>query len=281
MYGNGIFMQIVGWGYPSSVNISRNGIDWKLVQIPTNLLAKDGNIVFLDKPSPKFVAVTGYGGGCAESVDGEAWTRCQGVPRYEGSLREAGGGGSVVGGAGNSRAIFSFDSAKSWGTSDSCGFTSVFGNLGQEGGFMWGRDTFVVVASSGSWCRTRDLGATWQTGKLDGGAVGKATFSGGRFWAPNGGSAHWSEDGTTWKSVAFKPSGVNIHAIATGDSGTHVGIERLGTTGDVSEEATRFYRSEDGETWTMTKGPAGTMLRRVVFGYGEPSAKCPASTDLL
>ena len=69
---------------------------------------------------------------------------------------------------------------------------------------------------------------------------------------------------------------MRIHGIATSDSGTLVGIERLGATGSVSREQARFYRSEDGETWTMSTGPAGTMFRRVIFGYGEPSEQCPA-----
>ena len=141
---------------------------------------------------------------------------------------------------------------------------------------MWGNDRFVVVDENGRWCHTDDLGASWDTGTLGSGAEGKASFSGGRFWAPNGRSGHWSEDGTTWNRVNFQPDGVSIHGIATSeDTGTLVGIERLGSTGEVSRQQARFYRSEDGETWTMSNGPAGTMFRRVIFGYGEPSEQCP------
>jgi hypothetical protein len=274
-YGNGIFMQIVGWGAGPSVNISRNGVDWKLVKIPTNLLRIDSNLVFLTEPTPHFVAVMGYRGYCAESVDGEIWNACPAAPMYQSSLREAGGGGPAIGGGGDNPMVFSFDSAKTWSTSPECAFRSEFGNLGQEGGIMWGHDTLVVVNTGGSWCRTNDLGKTWQTGKFDGGAVGKASFSGGKFWAPNGQYAHSSEDGMTWTRTDFKPTTVKIHQMARGDSGTYVGVERLGSTGEVSKEPSRFYRSEDGVNWTMSTAAAGTMLRRVVFGYGLPSAQCP------
>jgi hypothetical protein len=274
-YGNGIFMQIVGWGYQASVNISRNGVDWHLVKIPTNLLSKDGNIAFLDQPTARFVAVSGYGGDCAESADGETWKACPASPSYQDSLREIGGGGPAIGGGGNNPMVFTFDGAKTWSTNASCAFRSEFGNLGQEGGIMWGHDTLVVVNTGGSWCRTNDLGKTWRTGKLDGGAVGKASFSGGKFWAPNGAYAHSSDDGLTWTRLDFKPTTVRIHEMARGDSGTLVGVERLGDTSNVSKEPSRFYRSQDGVTWTMSTAGAGTTLRRVVFGYGLPSAQCP------
>lgn len=277
-YGNGIFMQIVGWGYQSSVNISRNGVDWHLVKIPTSLLRKDGNIAFLDQPTPRFVAVSGYGGYCAESPDGETWTACPGKPTYSAqeSLREIGGGGPAIGGGGDEPMVFTFDGTKTWSRHADCSFSSEFGNLGQEGGIMWGRDTLVVVNTGGSWCRTGDLGKTWQTGKLSAGAAGKASFTGGKFWAPNGEYAHSSEDGMTWTRTDFEPSTVKIHEMARGDSGTFVGVERLGATGTVSNEPTRFYRSEDGGVnWTMSTAAAGTMFRRVVFGYGLPSAQCP------
>jgi hypothetical protein len=64
--------------------------------------------------------------------------------------------------------------------------------------------------------------------------------------------------------------------MARGDSGTLVGVERLGSTGGISNEPNRFYRSEDGgANWTMSTAAAGTLLRRVVFGYGLPSEQCP------
>jgi hypothetical protein len=277
VYGNGMFVQIVGWGANPSVNVSRNGIDWKLTKIPSTLIRIDGNIVFLTEPTPHFVVLMGYRGFCAESADAETWKACPAAPMYSDSLREAGGGGPAIGGGGNNPMVFSFDSAKTWSTYPSCAFGSEFGNLGQEGGIMWGHDALVVVNTGGSWCQTKDLGKSWQTGKFsDGGAVGKASFSGGKFWAPNGAYAHTSEDGVTWTRTDFKPSTVRIHEMAVGDSGTVVGVERLGDTGTVSKEPSRFYRSEDGGVnWTMSTAGAGTMLRRVVFGYGLPSAQCP------
>ncbi|MEP6654171.1 MAG: hypothetical protein ABJA82_12480 [Myxococcales bacterium] len=277
VYGNGMFVQIVGWGANPSVNVSRNGIDWKLTKIPASLIRIDGNIVFLTEPTPHFVALMGYRGFCAESTDAETWKACPAAPMYQDSLREAGGGGPAIGGGGDNPMVFSFDSAKTWETNPSCAFGSEFGNLGQEGGIMWGHDALVVVNTGGSWCHTKDLGKTWQTGKFsDGGAVGKASFSGGKFWAPNGAYAHTSDDGVTWTRIDFKPSTVRIHEMAVGDSGTLVGVERLGDTGNVSKEPTRFYRSVDGgQNWTMSTAAAGTMFRRVVFGYGLPSAKCP------
>jgi hypothetical protein len=282
VYGNGMFVQIVGWGANPSVNVSRNGIDWKLMKIPASLIRIDGNIVFLTEPTPHFVALMGYRGFCAESADAENWKACPAAPMYSGSLslREAGGGGPAIGGGGDQPMVFSFDSAKTWATNAACAFGSVapqeFGNLGQEGGIMWGHDTLAVVTTGGRFCRTNDLGKTWQAGNIGGSAVGKASFSGGKFWAPNGAYAHTSDDGMTWTRIDFKPTGVRIHEMARGDSGTLVGVERLGDTGNVSKEPTRFYRSVDGgQNWTMSTAAAGTMFRRVVFGYGLPSAQCP------
>jgi hypothetical protein len=93
-------------------------------------------------------------------------------------------------------------------------------------------------------------------------------FLGDAFWAPNGRDGHVSADGVTWRRETWRPAGVVIHAMARGDSGTYVGLERASVS-------SKFYRSTDGVTWTLVQGPSGTSLRRVVFGYGLPSEACP------
>ncbi|MDZ4697982.1 MAG: hypothetical protein SGI86_22815 [Deltaproteobacteria bacterium] len=263
VYGDGIFMELIGWGADPSVKLSTNGVDWQRFPVPNG---GGGGLVFVELPQKKFVTVNGYGG-CQSSPNGKTWTRCT-APDYPENLRESGGGGAAIGGGGDIAATFSFDGGQSWRTSSACRLVDGFGNLGQLGGFAWGNSTFCAVGSSGDWCRTTDRGATWQTGKLPSGVDGKMAFIGDKFWAPNGATAYWSSDGSTWTRETLRPTGTVIHAMARGDSGTFVGIQR-------ENASTRFYRSSDGINWTLVTGPTGTSLRRVVFGYGTPSAQCP------
>lgn len=103
---------------------------------------------------------------------------------------------------------------------------------------------------------------------LEGGASGKMAFLGDRFVAPNGRDGHVSDDGVTWTKETWKPAGINIHSMARSPSGTFVGVDRSGPSN-------KFARSTDGMTWTQFTGPSGPSLRRVLFGYGDPSAVCP------
>jgi hypothetical protein len=262
VYGNGRFVLLIGWGAPTTVKVSDNGINWTQHAVSGG----GGGIAYLDMPSPKFITIGGYGG-CQSSTDGKAWNSCK-APSYNENLREAGGGAFAMGGGGDIPATFSFDGGNSWRTAGACSLTDGFGNLGQEGGFAYGNDMFVAISSRGDWCKTANKGVSWQTGKLPGTATGKLTFAGDRFWAPNGNHGFWTQDGETWKRETFAPSGTTIHAIARSDKGTYVGIQR-------QSSSNRYYRSQDGINWTLVSGPGGTELRRVAFGYGSPSAQCP------
>ena len=261
-YGNGLFIELIGWGAAPSAKVSRNGIDWKRVTVPKG----DGGLIFVSAPVPAFFAVGGYGG-CSTSTDGETWKSCK-APNYNENLREGGGGGSILGVGGDIAAQFSFDGGKSWKGGGPCTAINGFGNLGQEGGFAFGNKVFAVVTSRGDWCQTADAGVSWKTGKLGGNASGKMSFAKDRFWAPNGRDVSFSDDGLTWKRETFKPATVTIHSMARGDSGTYVGVDRSGG-------ADRFFRSTDGLNWVQARGAGGTSLRRVVFGYGQPSQTCP------
>jgi hypothetical protein len=169
-------------------------------------------------------------------------------------------------------ARFSFDGGKQWKSGGACTLVDGFSNLGQAGGFAFGNGVFVAVTSGGDYCQTADLGATWKTGNVGGGADGKMAFLGDKFWAPNGNHAYVSADGVAWSKQTFLPGGTSFHSIARGASGTFVGVERSGASN-------RFFRSTDGVTWTLVLGSSGASLRRVVFGYGQPSAMCPARAE--
>lgn len=270
VYGDGVFLHMIGWGYPNSVKRSENGIDWTRHTIDDG----GGGLVFLDTPSPKFQAVSGWGS-CAQSMDGITWSACDGTPTYPENVREVQGGGSFVGVGGDLAAVFSFDAGVTWAGGAGCDLAGGFGNLGQRGGFAHGNGVDVAVASHGEWCQTPDGGVTWNTGDLDAeeeSVDGKVAFLGGQFWAPTGNGAYRSTDGTEWQEVTFQPEGTRIHAMAwSQETGTYVGVERVG---DDAPES-RFYRSEDGVEWTLVTAPGGPTLRRVVFGFVDASETCP------
>jgi hypothetical protein len=271
VYGNGLFIQLLGWGTPTSVKISKNGIDWMRV----TGVSGSGGIAFINplgggSNNGAFITIGGYGG-CSRSTNGTTWSSCLG-PNYPHVLRDAGGGDLFIGAGGDIAAQFSFDGGLSWRGSASCSAERGFGNLGQEGGFISGNGVSVVVSSNGTFCQTSDKGITWKTGNLGTPISGKAVFIGGKFWAPYGRGAFTSSDGVTWNQHTFSPASTNIHAIARSDvTGTFVGIERT-----YSDPVNRYFRSSDGGvTWSPISGPGGTSLRRLAFGYGEPSKDCP------
>ncbi|MEM9192453.1 MAG: hypothetical protein AAGF12_24985 [Myxococcota bacterium] len=258
-YGNGVFVQLMGWGASASFQASRNGVDWTTIELDVRF----GSVSFANGA---FVAA-----GQREafsSSDGFTWTEV-GRTSAPDHVREGGGGGSLAVLANTDGPVFSQDRGVTWRQESTCAGVSSFGGVGQQGGVAYGLGRLVMFDSDGRWCTTTD-GTDWRTGVSDaernrGG--GKMMFAGGAFRFMNGASALTSTDGENWTRVDFEPAGVELHAVAASDGGTFVAFNR---------GSNEFYRSTDGVRWeSMGVHDAPTRLTRLVFGYGEASETCP------
>lgn len=266
-YGQGTFMEIMGWGAGVSLKVSDDGVTWRR---ETNLNTNG------------FYGGIAHGGGVFAMLRqgvtqmsnnaGVSWTRATTQPR--GDFREGGGGGDaqrgVFAGGGSGQAPWmSWDSGRTWRAASGCGAMD-FGGIGQVGGMAYGNGVLLIVAENGKTCRINNNGDTTETGSLGASINGKLFWVGDRFWVMTGNKAHRSADGKTWETLSLQPTTVAIHSIARSDAGTYVGIDRSGS---------RFYRSSDGVAWQAATGTSGNQLLRVVFGYGKASAACPGATN--
>lgn len=263
-FGNGWFVSLMGWGARSTLKISNDGVTWKRVEPFTNTL---GTVAF---DGQTFV-VFGQSSSSFASDPSGVWTKGGGT-RHSTHLRGGGGGGppsgrgAVGGGGDGATPVTSWDGGKTWSAATGCPGMR-FANLGQEGNAVFGAGVLLLVSDDGKTCRISDGGRKKEAGDLRGRVVGKATWLGDRFMIVSDTRAYFSADGTTWESKAFAPVGTKLRMVAKSSSGTYAAI------GDASNI---FYRSTDAITWTRVMGPSGPRLIDVQFGYGQPSALCPA-----
>jgi hypothetical protein len=263
-YGQGLFVMIMAWGANVSLKVSDDGVTWR-------------RETTFDRT---FYGGLAFGGGAfgmlrqgvtQMSRDGlKSWHRARLQPRAD--FREGGGGGEaqvgVFAGGSGAALSMSWDTGETWTAVSGCPVMD-FGGVGQHGGIAFGGGNLVFVSRDGATCRAHDGGTKTSRGTL--GTTrpidGKLFWSAGRFWVLNGNEAFASDDGGVWTRQALQPREVAVHAIARGDSGTFVGVDRRGGA---------YYRSTDGLTWEKASGPsAGNNLLRVAFGHGKPSTMCP------
>lgn len=260
-YGDGVFVQLLGWGAPSSLQISTDGIEWLHTPAPEGGW---GSVAFVDG-----AFVLASAGGSAVSLDGGATWQDGGPPQAGSHVREGGGGSGVM--IVGPTLSATGDQGLSWSSVQGCPAGLSFGGVGQYGGMMVGSGRAVVFDEEGRFCTSEDEGVSWTGGQVEvtgpRARHGKASWADGRFWYMNGSQALVSEDGLSWDVVIFEPAGVDIHAIAHEPGGAFVGFDR---------HTSDLYISDDGHSWSPTEShPGPTSLVRLQFGYALPSAQCP------
>jgi hypothetical protein len=257
-YGDGTFVHVSGWGTHARIKRSTDGVTWTKSELPGYSF---GGVGFSDGA---FVGVDSFGSRVSRD-GGKSW-QTGGRSNHGYHVRGVGGGGRAVAGGGSDMTpVTTWDQGKTFAKATGCPGMD-FSNLGQRGGAAFGAGGLVIMSAKGDFCRLVD-GKVVKAGNVGGSVAGKVAWVNDRFMAPSGGRAFVSKDGETWSAVTFKPAGLAINIVARGASGTYVGI---------TQGATGFFRSEDGETWEKINGPSGPRLVDLAFGWVTPSGMCPA-----
>lgn len=130
-----------------------------------------------------------------------------------------------------------------------------------SGGVAYGNGTVISVGAHGVVCRSTDLGKTWSQSGKAGGTVHSVIWDGQRFYAAAGARAFVSSDGETWQTLALT-DGVSVHLVSRAPNGTYAAI---------APDGRQYFRSTDGQRWTIVTGPSGLPFRHMAFGYGRRS----------
>ena len=278
-FGHGVFMRLMGWGAECSFMRSENGVTWQritLAQAGLPNLNDCGGIIY---NGDGFTMVQWTGDTFASDHDGLVWKKISHVDNKNEHVREVVGDGPapgvvLAGGANDPSGMpknpphVSVDGGKTWKATAGCSTFNAL-SLGQNGGGAFGGGRMVIVGFKGQVCTSVDM-VQWQESQLPGVAgyiQGKVSYDGEQFWVADNSRVFASTNGIGWTERKL-PDNVRIHAVAKSNQGTWVAFNR---------ETSAFYRSTDGLMWNAVKGPVnGPDLHRIVFGYGKPSAQCPA-----
>lgn len=255
--GGGMFMALLGWGSPSSVKVSRDGVNWRRI----NLGLQAGGIGFVNDGF-----VVPFEGGSLRSSDGGAtWADGRG-PRHRCRIAEGMGAAMGSGGDDDTKPYATFDGGSTWLVMQGCPNMG-FGGIGQTGGFAAGPQSLVAASKTGSICVVR-AGSSAAIVRNTGEELGKPLYANGRFWIPGGDGMWVSDDGVAFERRATSPSRLGLVALAYNPhTQTFVGVTR-----------STFHRSKDGLNWQAVAGSSGPDLQRVVFGLAAPSKDCPVAS---
>ena len=272
-YGGGVFMHLRGWGGPCTVLVSTNGVDWTRRPVAVGDFEPDtcADVQFADDG---FVVIHWTRESYRTTDRGASWSS-RGRADFDRFVRMGGAArGSIMAMRPQGEVAHSFDYGDTWQSQGTCSWidsNGTFSPLGHSGGVATVGDTTVVMGALGQTCRSQDL-LGWQEGSVaqTSTELGRLVAVDGAFWAlTDQNFAYRSADGAAWERVDFSPASVRIRAMARSSSGTYAAMSSDG----------RFYRSEDGTTWVQTytadSSTLNVAMTRLVFGFGEPSARCP------
>ncbi len=245
-FGGGVFVALTGWGNPSSVHVSADGVTWTSQVLDTTYGAvgwSDGRFVLVG--NRRISASDDLGVTWAEQTDAPASTYDRAAGAFDG-----------VWAAGSDAMVQTRRPGGAWEPLPSC-VGARHGHIGFQGGFAAGGDVLLSVGHDGDTCALAigsgaDLGASTIG---NGPSRGPAYFDG-AFHVVAGGAVHRSTDGVTW-SAAPLPSGVRFDLLAESDEGTQVGV---------SADGDAFYYRDPGGDWTPATAPTGNGLHYLVFG---------------
>lgn len=265
------FFAMFGWGTPSTLRHSMDGMAWESRIEPTADEAY-GGVAFLDG------TLLAAGRTSKISIDGGVtWSEGIDTELPGWNVRRAGTAGShfvIVGDA--NEVVLSEDRGVSWYAPDvlpsGCG-----ADVQTNGGIAFGNGTILIVGVDGVACRSTDGGRTFEKGDIGGSASSHLVWSGTDFVVYGDGHAYRSVDGAEFTATPMMPA-LQFGPVAVSDSGTFVAIE--GGWGDsVWYENQEFYRSEDGIHWEglpASNFEGGHPMRTLAFGHLSASASCPA-----
>ncbi len=269
-YGAGYFFATFGWGTPSTIRRSANGINWETVlsgddDARFGGIAVQGEVIFAAAKNARL-----------SEDKGATWGEPVPTELMGFNVRRAASAGSyfvMVGDAGD--IVLSDDSGESWYAPSSlepeCG-----GNIQTSGGIAFGGGTLLVLGGNGIACSSADGGLNFQSSDLGSKIGSHLVWSGSDFVAYNSGTAYRSPDGITWTPTPMSPS-VPVGALSVSAQGVFVGIDGGWREANWYDKQ-NFYRSEDGINWqTLAPGTftGGHPIRNIAFGYVKPSEQCP------
>lgn len=270
-YGNGQFFAMFGWGTPSTLRRTEDGIDWGL-RIESAADENYGGVAYFDGTLLAAGRVSK-----TSTDDGLTWSEPVDTGMIGWNVRRAGTAGNrfvIVGDADD--VVLSADKGATWVAPDvmpaGCG-----AGIQTEGGIAFGEGVIVIVGNDGTACYSSDGGVTFGMANVGGNVESHLVWSGVDFVVYGGGNAYRSPDGEAWTATAISPS-VNLGAIAVSDAGTFAGVEG-GWGEDYWYAGQEFFRSEDGINWeSLPEGSytGGHPVRTMTFGYVRSSASCPA-----
>lgn len=256
-YGDGAFVSFHGWGSEGRIRRSENGIDWQ------DVFPNDGDFYNNGFWSGAFGEGVFVGAGSAAAIrstdGGQTWTD-------QGYLGVDDGHTTVVFGDGRfvavqpGQAVYSDDGAQ-WQLADAFDCS--------EQMIAFGDGVFITASTGGETCRSTDGGETWEPGGNTEvpGETHTLLFTGSEFLALGSGVSS-SVDGQTW-TPGSNPGFSWVEGGATSSA--------TGTIIVATGEA-ELLRSDDGGTsWETVLDGGGPFFRRVAFGFGAPSAECPAT----
>ncbi|MEM9190969.1 MAG: hypothetical protein AAGF12_17420 [Myxococcota bacterium] len=268
-YGAGKFIACAGWGTPTKIVLSENGVDWE--DLPDSaFVLEDGTQerprggcsgIAWDGTQYAFIA----GGRLFQSTDGRLWVRHPTPVPGESHIRAMSGGGGLLvyirGGA-----YFSDDGGDSWFQGD--GFRTACGGGAQRGGrILFDGDRVLVSGRDGVACVSENRARTFRSATIGNNI---------RFITPDGtgylatsyrNELHRSPDGLAWTDLTHDAN-AEFAALAREPGGAYVAVSR---------DAQTFFRSENGTEWTRARsmGVDDDYLWTIVFGHASASAACP------
>lgn len=267
-YGDGRFLGCAGWGNPTRVIYSEDGLAWE--DLPDESFVLEGGDV--ERPRQGCSGITWDGARYAlvagsrlfTSPDGRAWTRHPDALPGSDNVRAVGGGDGLIiyirGGA-----YLSGDGGDSW--YQGSGYDPECSNGVQRGGGIHVTgDRVVIGGRAGTVCVSEDRGESWSSTYVTD-MVRFLAYSGSEYvLTARSGEIHRSPDARSWTRVDHD-AGVELAAIAFMD-GAWVGV---------ACDAMSFFVSDDATSWraATSEGTDSDYLWTIVAGYGRPSARCP------
>ncbi len=264
VWADGRFVLVMGWGGPSVVRTSEDGVTW------TEVFGAEYDQSIWTAAAGGGAIVHGEGSRTWRSLDaGKTWSEGGELDPAASHLQLGYGdhdGGRFVA-AGDSVLHVSSDLGQTFTLATLP--DDAKGCLSQKRGPIYAAGIFLITSSSGAVCRSTDGGTTWSKSNIGYDDVGDPLYYDNAFWVYRYAKAFRSVDGSQWDEVPSE--GVTrFDALAASETtGTLLALSN-GTLYR-SENATKFEKPP-----TSSYELGGASLQHLAFGWALPSSACPA-----